>query len=200
MTRTIPLHGKKARGRIALVSDRDYQTVSQHRWWVLEREVEGQRTRGPYAVTRAWKPDGTRTLIAMHRMITGWAITDHKNHDGLDNRRSNLRDATRQQNGMNSRSHLGSTSQHKGVCWKSQSKGWAASIVYQGEQKFLGMHSTEVGAALAYDAAARELFGEFAVLNFPDRKPRVQRQGAAWMEAEFRRRRRKAEAVNDPAA
>lgn len=165
--KTVPLHGKKAAGRVALVDDADYDLVMPRRWWVLERKIKGQRGRGPYAVTRIVKADGRRSLISMHQVITGYPMTDHKNHDGLDNRRSNLRPATKVQNGGNSRPYLGASSRYKGVHWHSQRRAWRAAINHQGKNRHLGTFSVEEDAALAYDIAARELFGEYAALNLP---------------------------------
>lgn len=165
--KTVPLHGKKAAGRVALVDDEDYDLVMPRRWWVLERKIKGQRTRGPYAVTGTKKADGRRSLISMHQMITGYPMTDHKNHDGLDNRRSNLRTATKAQNAGNSRPAQGNSSRYKGVHWNSGRRGWRAAIVHQGKDRYLGTFDTEEDAALAYDTAARELFGEYAAPNLP---------------------------------
>ena len=164
--KTVPLSGAKAAGRVALVNDADYKLVSQYRWFVMERKIEGQRTRGPYA--GAWiRHDGRRVLLLMHKLITGWPLTDHKNHDGLDNRRRNLRNATKAQNNQNSRSRLGSSSQYKGVHWSTRQQRWRANIAHEGRVRSLGVFMSEEDAARAYDAAALQLYGEYAVLNFP---------------------------------
>jgi hypothetical protein len=164
--KTVPLHGAKAAGRVALVDDADYELVAQYHWNIMERKLEGQRTRGPYAITWVYK-DGGRHLLSMHQLITGWPLTDHEDHDGLNNQRYNLRDATKRQNNQNSRSRLGSSSQYKGVYWNKKQQGWVAAIGHHGKTKWLGTFDAEKDAALAYDVAARELFGEFAVLNLP---------------------------------
>ncbi len=87
---------------------------------------------------------------------------DHINHDGLDNRRCNLRLATRANNCHNQRSFKGS-SKYKGV-WRVGEK-WAACIRVDGRSKRLGTFVSEKEAALAYNQAAREHYGEFAKLN-----------------------------------
>lgn len=102
----------------------------------------------------------------MHMMLTGYARTDHRNGDGLDNRRANLRAATDQDNLRNMRKHRGS-SRFKGVCWHCNDRCWNVKIRLGGRAVNLGAFADEVAAALAYDAAAREYFGEFAALNFP---------------------------------
>jgi hypothetical protein len=88
---------------------------------------------------------------------------DHRNHNGLDNRRSNLRLATGHQNQGNRRPQGGSP-RFKGV-YLSRSK-WVAQIRFGGSKRYLGRFTVEEDAARAYDAAARLIFGEFACTNF----------------------------------
>lgn len=162
--KTVPLHGKKARGRVARVDDGDYDLVMQYRWYVKEVPPEpGKRGCGPYAVTS--------TSILMHCLIMGIKGVDHRDHDGLNNQRSNLRPATQAQNMQNRRSQPGSTSTYKGVFWNRRSQRWQAKIKTNGRSRTLGLYVSEAEAALAYDEAAREMFGEYACLNFPDGVP-----------------------------
>ena len=105
----------------------------------------------------------------MHRMILGLGYgderkADHENHDTLDNRRSNLRVATTSQNGSNSRVRKDNTSGFKGVGYRGGR--FLAYIRVNGKRSYLGTYGTAVEAALAYDAAAREHFGEYACTNF----------------------------------
>ncbi len=105
----------------------------------------------------------------MHRQIigvTGRTEVDHINGDRLDNRRSNLRAATRQQNSWNSgaQRRRSRTSRYKGVSFDKSRGLWTAHIL----NKNLGRFDTEEEAALTYDKAATELFGEFAYLNLPN--------------------------------
>jgi hypothetical protein len=93
--------------------------------------------------------------------VSNEMINDHKDGDGLNNRRDNLRPATHSDNMHNSCSQAG-TSKFKGVYYYKQTKKWRAQI----NTKHLGFFRSEEAAALAYDAAARENFGEFARLNF----------------------------------
>jgi hypothetical protein len=94
-------------------------------------------------------------------------VVDHKNRDGLDNRKSNLRLATRSQNNYNRRKKKGS-SKYRGVCYCKRRKEWRGYITYNKIYKSLGYFKTEEGAARAYDEAAKIYHGEFAMLNFPD--------------------------------
>jgi hypothetical protein len=109
-----------------------------------------------------------RGRILMHNLITGWGRCDHINGDGLDNRRINLREATKSQNGANRRKSVpGSASRFKGVSRHADGRQWRAQIGVNGEKVYLGLHPTEEAAARAYDDKARAVFGEFAALNFP---------------------------------
>lgn len=162
--KTVPLHGAKAAGRVALVDDEDYELVMQYRWFVDERE-RNCRPHGPYAIANLPRP--LRKQISMHRLLTGWPRIDHIDHNGLNNQRSNLRPATYTQNAQNQRSHVDSTSKYKGVCWLRKKGKWLAYINYNGQRHYLGLHLSEEDAARAYDVAARREFGEFALLNLP---------------------------------
>ena len=160
----VPLHGKIAAGRVALIDDADYELVMQHRWNVKE-EVRNGLPHGPYAMTSI-KVEGKTRIVLMHKMLTGWPRTDHIDHDGLNNQRSNLRPATGSQNQWNSRSGKG-TSKYKGVDWDKKARKWRAGIRPSGVRRWLGNFACEEDAARAYDAAALELFGEYACVNFP---------------------------------
>lgn len=164
--KSVLLNGKKAAGRVTLVDDADYDLVTQYKWHVDERSRGNRRIDGPY-VSSTVCANGKRSRLLMHGLITGWPLVDHIDHNGLNNRRSNLRPATAGQNNANSRSRLGSSSTYKGV-WLDRGK-WRAEIKSQGKKHRLGRFLVEEDAALAYNSAAVELFGEYALLN--DIKP-----------------------------
>ncbi len=169
--KTVLLGGQKAAGRVARVDDGDYSLVMQYRWHVVEKpETPTRRGSGPYAAATILR-DGRHRTILMHKLITGWALTDHEDHDGLNNQRYNLRDATFTQNAANMLPRLAATSQYKGVHWHRRSRRWQATIQAAMCRRHLGEFASELEAAYAYDAAAREIFGEFARTNFPDGPP-----------------------------
>lgn len=92
---------------------------------------------------------------------------DHINNNTSDNRITNLRSCSISENSRNYRKPLGATSKYRGVCWVKRDQTWAARISDgRGGKLSLGNYSKEIDAARAYDAAAKTLHGEFAVLNF----------------------------------
>lgn len=158
MTVRIPL----TRGMYALVDDDDTGSVSQFRW----HAAKGGR--GGWYARRGVRRGDKWVTESMHRFLTGWPYVDHRNGDGLDNRRDNLRPATDVQNNRNQTKTQGK-SRYKGVSWirRSKSRPWHAKIRVDYKSQHLGYFATEEEAGRAYDAAARRLFGEFAAVNFP---------------------------------
>jgi hypothetical protein len=110
--------------------------------------------------------------MPLHRFILGISNPkiqiDHKNRNGLICTRENMRIATNQQNSFNQIGAKNSTSPFKGVCFDKSRNKFAAYIKHNGKRFALGRFISEIEAAKAYDKRAKELFGEFAYLNFPD--------------------------------
>ena len=104
----------------------------------------------------------------MHRLITnapeGMEV-DHRNHNGLDNRRGNLRTCTPTQHRQTRRPHKNTTSEYKGVWWHTQACKWQARISFRSKPIHIGVFGDEKEAAKAYNKKAKELFGKFAWLN-----------------------------------
>lgn len=153
--------------RMAMVTSQDWPLVEPYGWY----EVEDNGS--VYAYANTLDPDGRPTTIKMHRLIMDAGPgeeVDHVNGNGLDNRRSNLRIATRSQNARNSMSRGGS-SRFKGVYWYPYKDGrprWRAQIRVGGKRKSLGYFDDEIEAARAYDEKMRSLpDAEFGRYNFP---------------------------------
>ncbi len=126
-----------------------------------------------YAYRNGRRDDGCSFVITMHgevARLVGLQILDcidHRDGNGLNNQRHNLRPATTAQNSRNRGRCRNNTSGYKGVTWYKPQRKWLASISIDGRRKHLGYFASKLDAALAYDAAAREYHGDFARLNFP---------------------------------
>jgi hypothetical protein len=156
----IPLHGEKARGRVALVDAEDAPLVSGYRWRVVENPAKSV---GPYAVATI---DGK--LTGMHNLILGRKNVDHINGltvDGgnLDNRRCNLR--AYEFAWQNSANMRGWSKLHPGLKGIAQVGSGRYEARIGRERSYLGVHDTPEQAAQAYNAAATARWGEWARLN-----------------------------------
>ncbi len=108
----------------------------------------------------------------MHMAILGGKRNkeiDHRDGNGLNNQRSNLRFCTHAENMRNRNIQKNNTSGYKGVSWNKNARKWQAVIKYNGTHIYLGLFFCLVSAARTYDGKARELYGEFARLNFQER-------------------------------
>lgn len=160
--KTIPLGNSDL---VVLVDDEDYERVGQFNWTLLNK----QKPHHPdYAYRRIWDKEKKKSgqNVLMHRFIMGskkGEMLDHSDRNGLNNQKSNLRPTTQTLNNANQGKHENSVSPYKGVCWHKQEGKWYARC----NRKSLGLFEVEIDAALAYDTAARNLWGEFAKVNFP---------------------------------
>jgi len=158
------------KSQFAKVDPEDYIWLSQFRWFC---QVGAGRC---YAARNTPATSGVRQKqIMMHRVLAdtpAHLVCDHINHDGLDNRKQNLRNCTRQQNNFNTRPRANGTSRFKGVYWYKRTRKYNAVIHKSGKRKSLGFFTSEIEAAKAYDIAAKEYYGEFANLNFATKTPR----------------------------
>jgi hypothetical protein len=154
-----------SQGYFAIVDDDDYPYLSKYSWFAYVKEY------GVYAIRNYKDKDGRHTTIRMHREVARTPkglCTDHRNRNTLDNRKENLRIATKQQNGRNRSKIKVTQSRYKGVSLQECNKRWLASISIMKKRISIGWYDSEIEAAKAYDAKAKELFGEWARPNFPD--------------------------------
>ncbi len=153
-------------GKFAIVDEADYYRLGNFGW--CAKTCFGKT----YAIRFVDTPKRGAVMVSMHREIMNapaGLLIDHRNRDTLDNRRNNLRLATYSQNGCNSKiDKTKTTSKFRGVRFIKKTGKWAANIRINGKKTWLGSFKTEIDAAKAYDAAAREYHGEFARLNFPE--------------------------------
>lgn len=147
-------------GKWVLVDETDLGLVRSWRWTL---STDG------YAVSKMMV-DGKYRNIKMHRFLLGDALagglhTDHINGNRLDNRRSNLRPASRSQNQANRETRR--RNRFKGV--QKNGPSWSARVTFKGKHHYVGRIATEIEAAKVYNRIAREVHGEFARLNeIPD--------------------------------
>ncbi len=161
-----------SQGKFTTVDDGDYEWLNQWKWHYQSNrrkycKEEDSEIETGYAVRNQRIKGGRQITIFMHKLILDTPKgmdSDHKNGDGLDNRRSNLRICTRSQNNMNQIKTKGS-SRFKGVSWNKQKERWSSQIQKNGKSSYLGIFDDEEEAALTYNNAAQEMFGEFARLN-----------------------------------
>lgn len=148
-------------GHVALIDEADRVLVEQYRWFARVTRhtvyVRGYRLGEP-----------TDAFLHLHRVITGapdGTDVDHRNHNGLDNRRANLRVTSHAENTRNARARSGGASEYKGVTWDAINGKWRAKIRINGRTVHLGRFADAWDAAQAYNAAAVEAWGEFAFQN-----------------------------------
>ena len=163
--REIEVEGRKAieipltRGKATIIDPEDAY-LAAWRW---------RSNSYSYAV-RDQLVDGKRATVFMHNLILpsdcGMDV-DHINRNPLDNRRANLRLATRGQNNANRSTQRNNTSGFRGVGWWKTRGKWRAIIKVNGRTRTIGVFDDPIAAAKARDSVALDAFGSFAVLNFP---------------------------------
>ena len=152
-----------SRGYQAVVDAADYTDLSQHNWsaWMSPS--------GTVYARRNMRRGGKRGTLYLHQQVLGYAPRgleiDHINGNSLDNRRCNLRFCTHQQNSCNRLPNRTKLTKYKGVKKHNNCNRYEAKLKTLGKWHYLGLYKTQEEAALAYNEAAKKLFGEFAHLN-----------------------------------
>ena len=145
-------------GKFALVDDSDFEYLNQFKW-------NAHKSRNVFYAERR---DG-KSIVKMHHIIFGkpdkGLFIDHKDQNGLNNQRENLRIATRSQNKVNAGKHTKSSSKYRGVYWDKRWQTWNVIVRKDGKNKRFGSFKNEIEAALKYNSVVENYHGEFAVLN-----------------------------------
>ena len=150
--------------KVALVDQDEFEWLSNWKW---------SCTSHGYACRGTTGRGGVKNTYYMHREIINakdGQDVDHINGNRLDNRKANLRLCNRSENMMNSSGISDRSSSFKGVHWNKKQERWVAQISENKKVRHLGSFEDETEAAKAYDQSARKAHGEFAKLNFPEKK------------------------------
>ena len=159
---------KLTKGYFAKVDQADFMRLRIYSWMASNHKGRGYTLYAQRTICEGRR----RYTRMMHREIINppkGMYVDHINGDGLDNRRANLRIVTAQQNNWNRKFRKTGRSKYTGVTWDGRRDKWRADIYENRRKIFLGHFAAEEEAARAYDSAAKENRGEYAVLNFPCR-------------------------------
>lgn len=150
-----------SQGQYAIIDDDDFKYLSQFKWYAARHK------RTWYAVTCVKNKNGEYRARAMHRILLGLSnpkvFTDHIDHNGLNNQRTNLRTCSNKQNGHNRRPHTGS--RFKGVTFDQKRGDFKSQIIVSGKYIYLGYFDNEIDGAKAYNEAAIKYYGKFANIN-----------------------------------
>lgn len=143
----------------AIIDAADVPLIEGFNWSVLR----SPRRKAVYAA-RVVRDGNRQRMILMHRVIAAAsddAQVDHRDGDGLNNRRGNLRLCTHAENQRNRGARADNKSGFKGVCFSKRTNRWRAEICAAGQRRFLGYFAELDDARRAYAAAAAALHGEF---------------------------------------
>lgn len=149
----------------ATVDDEDYSNLIKHSWRGNSKQVQNLYAETCIKINGRWK------TVGMHQLVLGkpefdYLEIDHKNINGLDNRRHNLRWASRSQSQANvKKTNKKTSSKYKGVVWHKQAKKWRARITINRKLLSGGLFHSEWNAAERYNELALKHFGKYALLN-----------------------------------
>jgi hypothetical protein len=158
------------KGQFAQVDDKNYNWLTQWKWCALKSP-----TSKTYYAVRGTSIGGKQVMILMHRLIMNTPIgmdCDHIDHNGLNCLEENMRNCSHRKNSMNKSPHRGGSSKYLGVCKRIRQNKNGINISFSvqvetgGKYIHVGIFKDEIVAARSYDQKAKELFGDYANLNF----------------------------------
>lgn len=157
----------KINEHVVTYDDADHDFLSRFHWRIIDKSKPDNKP-SYYAVTSFQNSHVTMQFLVMGNHRPG-SVIDHRDVNGLNNQRANLRFCQQNQNRCNTKRITSNRkSIYKGVCYCAKYKHpWSVKCVFDGQKRY-SRHATEEEAARAYDAFAKELHGDFAYLNFPD--------------------------------
>ena len=132
------------KNKYTLVDDEDYEFLSTHKWNFNRYAIRAVNKNGKWSTLRMHKE-----ILRKHHLLREGYEIDHINRNKLDNRKSNLRLATRSENKLNGNKYKNNTSGYKGVSWNQISKKWNARIMIRGSRINLGHYKNKQIAVLA---------------------------------------------------
>ena len=153
-------------GVYTIVDEDVFYRLSHYKWF-----LKGCNSKKFYAARHIKTGSGCTKLLNMHREIMNEPkgfLVDHLDGNSLDNRRANLREATRSQNCQNVPKKKNTSSRFIGVNYSKEERKYRARISLNEKRIYLGRFDNEIDAAKAYDVAARKYYGEHAKVNFPE--------------------------------
>jgi hypothetical protein len=160
-----------SQGKIAFVDDEDFDWLNQYKWCAYQPNSKGTY----YATRNITYTDGTCSMVQMHREILGLSLGDrglgdHKDRNGLNNQKHNLRVGSKALNSHNSKLQSNNSSGYRGVYWHKNRSKWVVRIGIHGVPKYCGVYDDVVEAAKVYDKEALQAYGPNVYLNFPIKK------------------------------
>lgn len=159
--KTIPL----TQGKVALVDDELFDELNRFKWCASR----GGKTF--YAIRLVWVAWGRKAGYSMHREVFRLlgedvlCTVDHKDRNGLNNQRHNLREASHAEQSRNHGMQVSNTSGYIGVSWDKKAGKWVARASMDGKRKRLGYFDDPAEAAEVRDHYVQKHYGEFAILN-----------------------------------
>jgi hypothetical protein len=152
-----------SQNKVALVDDEDFERLSSRKWYAAKE-------RYTFYAVRTVKRNGKNTTIRMHREVLRLSkddgvVVDHRDMNGLNNQKENIRKADKTINNLNKRLQKNNSSGFRGVSWHKGNRKWGAHIRVEGKLKGLGFYSEAAEAAIAYNKASIKYYGENAFIN-----------------------------------